>query len=179
MADVVLVYPRTRWDIRNLTTRLPLSVLYIATYLRRHGVAVEIVDQRVDDGWEARLRALLAERPAWVGISSMTGKQIRWGLAAARVVREAAPTVPLVWGGVHPSILPEQTLGHPLVDLVAVGDGEELALELTAALKGPGPADLSKIAGLAWKRGGRPVVNPPRDPVSMDELPPLDYGSRT
>ena len=173
MPEVVLVYPRTRWDIANLTTRLPLSVLYVATELKKAGISVQIVDQRVDDAWEKTLRDALASRPRWVGISSMTGQQIRWGLDAAKIVREAAPGAPILWGGVHASILPEQTLAHELVDLVALGDGEDLAIDLTRALASG--ADLATVAGLGWKKDGRAVLNEARAAMAMDDLSPLDY----
>ena len=176
MPDVVLIYPRTLWDIQNVTTRLPLAALYIGSVLQEHGLAVQVIDQRVNDRWPEALRQALREGPLWVGVSSMTGRQIRWGLEAARIVRQADPAMPIVWGGVHPTILPAQTLAHPLVDIVAVGEGERTALELTQALRQGGPqADLSDIAGLVWTRDGQVIHNAPRPYTPMDELPPLDY----
>jgi radical SAM superfamily enzyme YgiQ (UPF0313 family) len=177
MPDVILVYPRTLWDIVNVTTRLPLAALYIGTVLQEHGFSVQVIDQRVDDRWADRLRDALRERPTWVGVSSMTGRQIRWGLEASRIVRGVDPTVPIVWGGVHPTILPEQTLAHPLVDVVAVGEGEITALELTQALRDGGPgADLSGVAGLVWDHGEGAIYNAPRGYTPMDKWPDLDYG---
>lgn len=183
MPDVVLVYPRTLWDIKNVTTRLPLAVLYVGSVLLEHGFSVQVIDQRVDDDWAATLRQALCELPLWVGISSMTGRQIRWGLAAAQIVRDVQPAAPIVWGGVHPTILPDQTLAHSLVDLVVVGEGEITALELTRALQGARAAGraavgerLGDVAGLVWQRDGAAVHNAPRSCTPMDEWPLLDYG---
>ena len=186
MPDVILVYPRTLWDIRNVTTRLPLAALYIGTVLQEHGYSVQVIDQRVDPAWAETLRQALYERPLWVGISAMTGRQIHWGLEASRIVRDAAPAVPIVWGGVHPTILPEQTLAHPLVDIVAVGEGEMTALELSQALRERGtreagreknltPTVIGAIAGLVWAHEGRVIHNVPRYYTPMDEWPLLDY----
>jgi radical SAM superfamily enzyme YgiQ (UPF0313 family) len=182
MADVILIYPRTLWDIVNVTTRLPLAALYIGTVLQEHGYSVQVIDQRVDAAWESTLREALAERPLWVGVSAMTGRQIEWGLAAGRIVRQIDPTIPLVWGGVHPTILPEQTLAHPLVDVVAVGEGEITALELSDALRAHGPQSvpsstvIGAIAGLVWAQEERVIHNVPRFFTPMDEWPMLDYG---
>ena len=176
MSDVILIYPRTLWDIKNVTTRLPLALLYIGSVLREHGFSVRVIDQRVDDCWSDMLRHALSARPLWVGISSMTGRQIRWGLEVAQLVRNTDPAIPIVWGGVHPTILPEQTLAHPLVDIVAIGEGEMTALQLTQALcKGGSQVDLSDIDGLAWKREGQVIHNAPRSYTPMDEWPLLDY----
>lgn len=177
MAEVVLIFPRTLWDIKNVTTRLPMPMLYVGSVLQEQGFSVQVIDQRVDESWEVTLRRALGERPLWVGISAMTGQQIRWGLVAARIVRAVDGAIPIVWGGVHPTILPEQTLAHPLVDVVAEGEGEITALELTRVLKAGGPqVDLAAIAGLVWQRNGQVVRNSPRSFTPMDELPLLDYG---
>jgi anaerobic magnesium-protoporphyrin IX monomethyl ester cyclase len=175
--DVVLLFPRTRWDIAGVTTRLPLALLYVGTFLQHHGFSVRIIDQRVDAGWQRTLRASLEPPPLWVGITCMTGEQIRNGLRAAALVREAAPEVPLVWGGVHPSILPEQVLAHELADVVVVGEGEKTALELTRALAGPGGgSQLSGVGGIAFERDGVPVRTGERAHLEMDGLPEMDYG---
>ncbi|HOZ45667.1 MAG TPA: radical SAM protein [Candidatus Hydrogenedentes bacterium] len=177
MPDVVLINPQTDFDIRNVTTRLPLAMLYIGSALGREGFSVRIVDARVDPRWQETLRQSLESPVLWAGITSMSGGQIRWGLKAAQIVRDANPAVPIVWGGVHPSILPEQTLADPLVDLVCVGEGEITAVELAHRLRRDGPcADLRDIPGLVWQRDGSVVRNAPRPPMNMDDLPPIDYG---
>ena len=182
MPDVILIYPRTLWDIKNVTTRLPLAALYIGTVLQEHGFAVQVIDQRVDENWPSTLRDALRERPLWVGISSMTGRQIHWGLQSAQMVRDIDPTIPVVWGGVHPTILPDQTLAHPLVDMVAVGEGEITALELSQALRDKSmrasgiPERVSNIAGLVWQQGAQVHHNPARPYTPMDQWPLLDYG---
>ena len=192
MPDVILIYPRTLWDIVNVTTRLPLAALYIGTVLQENGFSVQVIDQRIDDRWPDTLRDALRDPPLWVGVSAMTGRQIHWGLQASQIARDFQPQVPIVWGGVHPTILPEQTLAHPLVDLVAVGEGEMTALELSRAIREGAreierassrvvsPLDslsgLPGIAGLVWQQDGRVMYNAPRGYTPMDELPLLDYG---
>ncbi len=181
--DVVLLFPRTRWDIAGVTTRLPLALLYLGSFLKRAGYSVRIIDQRVDPDWRQSLRQCLHCPPLWVGMTCMTGGQITSGLQAARLVRELAPSVPLVWGGVHPSILPEQVLAHELSDVVVIGEGEQTALELTRALDKPGvkaasrldPARLERVAGIAFRRQRAAVRTEPRACLDMQQLPELDY----
>ena len=45
MPDIVLIYPRTLWDIKNVTTRLPLAALYIGSLLQERGFGVQVIDQ--------------------------------------------------------------------------------------------------------------------------------------
>ncbi len=52
MGEVVLIYPRTLWDIKKVTTRLPFAVLYLGSILKENGYSVTVIDQRIDNEWE-------------------------------------------------------------------------------------------------------------------------------
>jgi radical SAM superfamily enzyme YgiQ (UPF0313 family) len=162
---VVLVYTRTGWDIKNVTALLPLSVLYLVRPLRRAGFEPVIIDQRIDADWERTLREA-APGALLVGVSAMTGAQIGWGLRAATVARGAAPNAPIVWGGIHASLLPEQTAAHPLVDFVVRHEGERTLPELAQALADG--AEPTHVAGLAWCAKGEFTATPVRP--ALDDL---------
>jgi len=65
----------------------------------------------------------------------MTGPQIRHALTVCNLVRDRYPHIPIIWGGVHASLLPEQTLENSLVDIVVVGEGEDTLPELIEAMR--------------------------------------------
>jgi len=134
VADVILVYPVTGLDVRGVTVWLPLSVLTVASTLT-DDYEVAIVDQRTDPHWRESIRKHLTGDTLCVGISSMTGTQIHYGLRAAAWTRQIAPEVPIVWGGNHPTLLPEQTARHPLVDIVVMGEGEATFRRLVDAFR--------------------------------------------
>jgi len=176
LGRVILVYPTTGMDVFGINVGLPLSCLYIGTVLQQAGYDVSIVDERVTADFEEDVEAavLAGPRPLFVGISSMTGTQIRGGLRAARVVRQVAPDVPLVWGGVHPTLCPDSTLKHPLCDIVVRGEGEITAVELADRLLGED--DLSRVAGLGFKRDGEAVWTASRPLIeNLDAIPRPDY----
>jgi len=159
---VVLVYTRTGWDIKNVTSLLPLSVLYLVRPLRRAGFQPLIIDQRLEANWREKLRQTAPEA-LLVGISAMTGAQIEWGIKAAGIVRAAAPQTKIVWGGIHPSLVAEQTARFPLVDIVVRGEGEVTLPELAAALAAGD--DWRGIPGLAWVEGEQAILSPARPPL--------------
>ncbi len=163
---VLLVYPRTGYDAHKPQT--PLSVLSLVPGLEDAGVPTRVVDERVEpDARGALLGAL--DGALFLGLSAMTGHQLGHALGIARSARARAPQLPLVWGGVHPSLVPEQTLRHPLVDMVVVGEGEQTVVELARALRS-GDA-LAEIQGLAWKDADGLQLNPPRPLADLAALP--------
>lgn len=173
MARIVLVYPVTGLDVKGVSVWLPLSLLSVASTLVG-SYDVTIVDQRVDPDWRGALRAALSADVLCVGISSMTGTQIRFGLEAARVVREAAPGLPIVWGGNHPTLLPEQTARHPLVDAVVMGEGEQTFKRMVDAMSRG--EDWRRCPNIAFKGADGVVVRgTPYEFADPKTLPALPY----
>jgi radical SAM superfamily enzyme YgiQ (UPF0313 family) len=70
-----------------------------------------------------------------IGISTITGTFIKDSLEVARTIRLINPDVPLIWGGWHPSLKPEQTLENKYVDAVVVGQGEYVFRSVVERLK--------------------------------------------
>ncbi|MCI5208963.1 MAG: radical SAM protein, partial [Candidatus Electrothrix sp. ATG2] len=67
-------------------------------------------------------------------------------------------------------LLPEQTIKHPLVDLIVIGEGEKTFSEVVKAyISGD---DLAEIPGTCiQKNNGEIVFGPKREFIDMDELP--------
>ena len=172
---VLLVFPgppATSIQSR-LLVNLPLSVLQLAAYLLERGYDPVIYDTRIQsfDEVEEIIPQCLA-----VGISSMTGLQIRHGLACAARIRERNPRVPFIWGGVHPTLFPEQTMQHALVDFVVMGEGEESLFELLEYVR-TASGEPSSIKGIAYrdKEQGRIYRNVARPFLDMETLPLAAY----
>lgn len=171
LRNVILIYPDTHNTDVNLLP--PLSLLYIATPLKDE-FDITIIDQRVDKSWPETLKvALKSGHVLCVGISSMTGPQISGAIRAAEMVKEMHPSVPLIWGGVHPSLLPDQTIQNEFVDIVVVGDGEETFRELVLALFNN--QDKKNVKGILFKDGEAIVRTPARGQFPIRSMPTLAY----
>jgi radical SAM superfamily enzyme YgiQ (UPF0313 family) len=171
--NIVLIYPNAGQDVLGINVGLPLSLLYVGTALQRAGFNVCILDERTTPDLTPSLRNALDSNPLFVGISSMTGYQIRHGLAIAQSVRDLKPDIPIVWGGVHPTIHPDSTVQHRFVDIVVIGEGEETSVDLACALEAGN--DLSAVRGIIFKMDGRTTHTPQRTKLDLDTLPGLDY----
>jgi anaerobic magnesium-protoporphyrin IX monomethyl ester cyclase len=142
---------------------IPLGLLYLSSVLRENGYTCEIFDMRVQELDTCDLSNVLL-----VGITSMTGPMIGEGLRFARHVRRFDEHIPIVWGGVHPSLLAEQTARSSLVDVVVRGEGEQTLLELVRSLESGGR--LADIEGITFEEAGRVVSTPDRPFLDMNTL---------
>lgn len=147
----------------------PLALIHLAAPLVAKGHEVRIIDSAVeDDPKKAVLQAL--DGACALGVSMVTGPMITQGVSVAAAVREARPELPIVAGGWHPSILPEQTLKSPLFDAVVKGQGEVTLSEIVDRWN-EGERDLSGVAGSFFKRGAEIVANDPRGYTDINALP--------
>ncbi len=126
----------------------PLSTLYLGDALRKVGYDVRIFN--IFEGEiEDSINAILKLNPLFVGFSVLTGLQTKHSARMSHGIKKATPDIPIVWGGVHPSILPEDCLKEEFVDIVGMGEGEEMIVELADALSTG--RDLGDISGIGFK----------------------------
>jgi radical SAM superfamily enzyme YgiQ (UPF0313 family) len=171
--SIVLIYPRhiTGWAA-NQKVMIPLGLLCLATPLSLEGYRVKIIDQRVEPNWRSMLLHELEHAPICVGISSMTGPQLQHALRLSQMVK-AYGDIPVVWGGPHASLLPEQTLKNDHIDVVVQGEGEETFRELVYTFEGK--RDLQSVKGIWYKESGKIKHTDSRPFLDLNQQPPLAY----
>ncbi|MDD5746716.1 MAG: radical SAM protein [Candidatus Omnitrophica bacterium] len=114
---------------------------------------------------------LKAYKPDIVGISVVTDFYYWAGEMAALIKREM--DVPIIFGGIHPTSVPERVIRNPWVDIVCVGEGEYPMLELVNSMAG-GAIDYS-IKNLWFKKDGQIIRNEVRPLIAdLDSLPMPD-----
>ena len=141
---------------------IPLSLLYVAQPLLENNIDVEIIDQRYERDFFKTLESRITAEVICVGMSCLTGPGIEQVVRIAEFVK-ARTSAPVVLGGTHPTLLPEQTLQSPLVDYVVIGKGERAFLSLVKALKIEGSA--SGIPQVGYKENGKITVSKDSEPV--------------
>src|SRR4051812_24336586 len=90
-------------------------------------------------------------------------------IAVATAAKKLRPKLPVVFGGWHPTLLPEQTLAESYVDFIVRRQGESSFLELLNAITSGRDGEF--IAGLSWKSGNGAVHNVDRPTQPLDALP--------
>ncbi len=173
-SKVILIYPKIGTELKESggAIGLPYSILTVAAEICDK-FAVTIIDQRTDFNWRERLKREISNSCLCVGISSMTGNQLKNALEAAKTVRETNPRIPIIWGGVHVTTLPEQSLGNKYIDIVVRGEGEKTCLELVTAMKEG--REWNGILGLSFKKEGKIIHTPSRPPLDLNDLKPIPW----
>lgn len=173
MADVVLIMPRAnRYD--KVTLRIPNGLLAVAALPDKAGFSIRIIDLKLDNNWKRTLNDAIDVNTLCVGIHCSTGRMISSALDVASYVRDINRELPIVWGGPHPTLAPEQTLKHPLVDIVCINEGDKIFMELVDALADK--KQLSNIKGIGYKENGNVKINSQAPLLNdLESLPLFPY----
>lgn len=178
---VVLVFPSydpgnpyPDYYTEEMTNRIPMGLISMATYAKTHGYGVIFIDGRNYQKEEIRQRVWDAAKDALcVGFSVMT-PQIRHAYFLTKVAKESNPKIPVVWGGIHPTLFPEQTCRDPHVDFVIQGEADYAFTEFLDCLSEKRD-HYSEIKNLVYKDGQNIYMNPIGSPIDMNNLPDPDY----
>ncbi|MCH8852490.1 MAG: B12-binding domain-containing radical SAM protein [Planctomycetes bacterium] len=165
LVDVLLLYPGEPEG----KPRLPMSVLTLASYCIPQGLDCQVVDERLTPLEDQQIRDAKI-----IGISSMSGTQLKSAIATARRVRKLRPEVPIVWGGAHASAYPEQTARSPLVDYVVKGEGEQILAELCKRILND--QDVADLSSVTYVKDGTLVNNcATHEMIDVEDLPLTRY----
>ena len=152
---------------------MPLALLAIGTSLSED-YHVVIIDARIEKDPVSLLEKHIDTTVA-VGVTSLTGAPLKDAIVFSSKVKELRSEIPVVWGGWHTSLFPEQVLQDvSSVDVSVQGQGESSFRELIQAFEEN--RTLAEIPGIVYRdSSGTIVKNKARLMEDMDKLPRINY----
>ena len=180
---VLLIAPARLPNLKEGKGGIPTSLLYLASALRARSHTPIIHDLSVIAGLTTDIREGLPEglqqsihrfSPELFAINCLTTLHFQFVAHIAESLRSNYPNIPIVVGGVHPSLFPKDILANcPYIDYIVVGEGEEQITQLADALSLNGSnVNLSHIQSFAWRKDGAVIHQPRRSFVAdLDTLP--------
>ncbi|MGI2336202.1 MAG: B12-binding domain-containing radical SAM protein [Dehalogenimonas sp.] len=152
----------------NTYAVFPNGLLFLAAVLERAGHEVKVFDNVVD---RRKPSDFVDFNPDLIGYSVLTGPDITQAIIQSQEFKALFPKAKIVWGNVHPSCTPEQTMAENYIDYVIIGAGETALLKLIERLETGTPKE-AEIAGLAYRDNNQIIINERASELkNLDELP--------
>lgn len=168
---IILFHPRTFHERNYRYYHIPYSLLAIATPLDLAEFDVVMIDNNVNKGRNYEdVISQMKNEILCVGISCMIGAQIKDALRFAEQVREVDPTIPIIWGGPLPTMLPEVVVRCKMVDIVVRGQGEITFNQLVDRLERDIP--WKDVLGISYICNGEVEHNTDRPFDDLNRFPP-------
>lgn len=146
---------------------LPLGILSVGSVLKKAGLKVKLMNV-TEKNIDKTAREIVDLNPDFVGISVMTGIQTKHSAELSKKIKEFKKDLPIVWGGIHPSLLPKQCLSEEYVDYIVIGEGETTVIEFVKQLMSS--QRFNEVDGLGYKQDGQIIINQEREFIkNLDE----------
>ncbi len=185
---VLLIRPplilRNPYSLQQISTGVPIGMLYVAAALEGAGHQVSVLDGVVEFDVESKhaqfqrilneeymdsedlfgtpwtdIRATIAElKPDLVGISNQFTDHLEEALTTARIVKGVDPNITVIVGGPHATVAPQDFFqaDDRAVDAVCLGEGDVSVLQIVERVK---EGDLWDVEGVAFVSDGKMVCN--------------------
>lgn len=168
---VILIQPKLSWQYKAYAA-LPLGLLSTVIFLHKE-YNIKIIDQQIEKTWKKDILEILKKYDVLcIGIRCITGIQIKRCLEIAKFIKKHS-NKKIVFGGVHPTISPEETLKNKNVDIIVKGEGEFTFNELVRTLDKK--KKLEGIKGVWYKEKGKLKTNPERGLCDLNKLPEIPF----
>jgi len=163
---VLFIYP-------NLYAQIGFSygISYISGLLKAKGIETHLLNVNEKLGYpldfERIKKDVLSIRPDFIGFSVLTN-QYKYAVEIARSIK-GCYDAPIVFGGIHPTMDPHNTIAEEPVDYICMGEGEEAFLELIQR------GDPKGIKNIGYKDRDNIILEPLRPFTDIAKLPFKDY----
>jgi len=163
---IILINPsyQPHWTIAE-----PIGLVQLASYLEYFNIQPKIIDLNVKEYEKQKLmHDISIIKPDAIGITAAT-RQILSAYNISNDIKQHFPNIPIIFGGVHPTLMPQEALENGKADYVVVGEGEQTIVELIDAIKNK--KDHSKTKGIAYLKDKKLKITSKRNLIELDLLP--------
>lgn len=152
MMRVVLVVANYAWfgkrPWRGMTASVP-----IITAILKDKFELSVIDANINEYSEDEVRDKLIEsEPEVVLITALSTEYFRTYHAIARISKEAFPKVPVIIGGVYPTVCPEYVVEDKNIDIVMMGHAEERLDVLLTLIEQKNDRAIKVFEGIAYRK---------------------------
>ena len=164
---IAFVYP-------NITKEEGISpaIGYLSGYLKQQGHKTDLMDFTWTNSINNCIKKIGQSNPDIIGFTSTT-MDFDFCVKVANEIKNNFD-IPIVFGGVHPTTAPEETINRSPVDMVCIGEGELALTELLDKMQRG--ETVENIKNFWFKKEGKIIKNPVRPLIENLEVLSIDRG---
>ncbi len=166
-------------------TYIPYAFLHMGYHLKRTNIKYKILhntDRRKFNNERNKFISTIKKlKPSFVGLSVITGRQAKDSAEFSIELKNQIPGIKILWGGIHPTLLPRQCINQYYIDYVLEGEADQTIGLFYNEFKGE--KCFEKVPGCWWKQDGEvrhsnlPLLKVPPENIGFDfsEIDILKY----
>lgn len=175
--QIVLVNPNALWMEKRPWVQMPLIVAYLTDIFKKNDLDFTFIDANLHNYDQKQLETIISDlSPDIVLLSGLSSEYFRLYKKTLQVIKKGAPDCTTVFGGVCPTVLPEECASIEACDFVFIGPAE---YRLPAFLKLllAGDKSIYDFSGIAYKTPDKVIITDKKDIFTLPKEYPFspDY----
>lgn len=158
-----------------LPISVPIGIGCLLAYAEKENIKARFIDEQIEDNILRVISEYVKglQRPYIFGFSVLTAA-LKRALLLSGELKRIYPDSVILFGGIHPTALPDDILAYRHIDAVIRGEGEGPLVEFYKCVKEK--RDFTHIPNLSYRNNGIIMHNKiSQDLVGLDELPSFPY----
>ncbi len=154
---------------------VPVGIGYLISAAEAAGIEAKFIDEQVEDNVLGLVDEYVKglEKPYIFGFSVLTAA-FKKAISLSEEVKRRYPDSVILFGGIHPTAMPDEVLAFGHIDAVIRGEAEKSIIEFYRCVKEG--EDYSAIDNLSYKKDGRVIHNDRVEiPDHLDTFPQFPY----
>lgn len=111
-------------------------------------------------------------KPDIIGLSILSAHYY-FSLDISKLIKQHYPEIPIIVGGLHPTLAPEETINNNTFDMICLGEGEYSFSELLKRMDNQ--QEIIDIPGIWIKQDGKIIKNEMGPVPDLDSLPIVNW----
>lgn len=131
------------------------GVMALSDFLKQNYFETDVLITNLEADLVAKLREV---QPNLIGISLLSLEH-EWLKEVSCQIKKDFPDIPIMVGGVHAILYPNEIMQIPYVDYVCTGEGEQTLLKFCNELQKRNFEEIERIPGIGFRRGAQLIMN--------------------
>ena len=149
-----------------------MGIMSISSLLNQKGHQSDIIY----DSKEGIVDYIYWYQPDAIAFSCMS-VQWKWAKEVSTYIKQRGITTPIIAGGIHSTMYPDNAISHPDIDIICLNEGEYPMLDFMDAIEQR--KDFSGIPNLWVKKNRTVIKNSTRPKLTAQDLDNLPFPDRT
>ena len=154
---------------------VPVGIGYLMAVLEKAGIKSVCFDEQIEENVPEKIKQYVTtvDTPYIFGFSVLSNA-LKSALALSLELKQQYPDSKIVFGGIHPTAMPDEIMAYDHIDVVVRGESENIITELYQCLKQN--KDISHIESISYRKNGKVVHNKRSKGIeNLDDLPTFPY----
>jgi len=157
-----------------LPISVPIGLGCLLAACEQNKIKVKHIDEQIEDDVLGLAEKYVREMtPPYIFGFSVLTPALKNAIILSRKFKKIYPDSKVIFGGIHPTAMPQEVLSYDHIDAVVRGEGESALVELYRHIKAG--KDFTAIDNLSYRQNGTIVHNKFSPLLDINLLPPFPY----